>query len=136
MAVRLGGRVDAYEDDIGLANGGGNVCKEVSKYQLWNTVRYPYSIGGRELSDCEKTCGEVQVLAAAAHDDLGEPRLVDGETVRVPLPDPLLALVHHGDLDAGALVRDDGAGRAADVPGADAANLRNLRRRHLVFLQI
>ena len=70
----------------------------------------------------------MQVLAAAAHDDLGEPRLVDGETVRVPIPDTLLALVDHGDLDAGALVCDHGAGRAADVPGADAANLGNIRR--------
>ena len=64
----------------------------------------------------------MEVLAAASQDNLGESRLVDGEMVRVPLLDPLLALVHHGDLDVGALVRDDRTGRAADVPGADAAN--------------
>ena len=71
----------------------------------------------------------MEVLATATHDNLGESRLVDGEPVRVPLLDPLLAQVHHGDLDVGALVRDDGAGRPADVPGADAADFRNLHLR-------
>ena len=76
----------------------------------------------------------MEVLAAAAQDNLGEPRLVDGEMVRVPLLYPLLALVHHGDLDVGALVRDDGARRPADVPGPDAANFRNLHLRPLRLL--
>lgn len=76
-----------------------------------------YSLG---LSDSLVDVGrEEEVLAAGSLDDIVETGLVDGEVVRVPGVDTGLVKVDNGDLDVGALERDNSAGGATDVTSTD-----------------
>ena len=93
FAEGLGRRVHAHEDDVAGLDGPGDVG------------------------------GEEEVLAAAGLDDLVKAGLVDGQVVGVPGVDAGLVDVHHHDLTVRVLLGDDGHGRPADVPGADASNV-------------
>ena len=68
---------------------------------------------------------EGEVATAAGPGDGVEARLEDREAVAVPGVDARVGDVDDGDLDCRALERDDGHGRAADVAGADAADLNH-----------
>jgi hypothetical protein len=68
---------------------------------------------------------EREVAAVAFPDDGIETRLQDREAVAVPGVDARAGDVDDGDLDGRALERHHGHGRAADVPGADAADLHH-----------
>lgn len=76
-----------------------------------------YSLGlGDSLVDISR---EEEVLSTGTLDDLVESGLVDREVVRVPRVNTGLVEVDNGDLDVGALGRNDSAGGATDVAGTD-----------------
>lgn len=78
----LGGCIDGDEDEVGFDDG-------------------LVDVGAEE-----------EVLASALLDDLVEARLVDGQSVGVPLCNALRVHVDDGDLDVRALEGNDGASRA------------------------
>lgn len=85
-------RVHRDEDDVGLADGG-------------------VDVGAEE-----------EILAARRLHDLLQPRLVDGQALRVPRGDSPLGEVADSHLDVGAHLGDDRHGRAANVARAEAAD--------------
>ena len=90
LAKGLGGGVDADKDDVGL----GDVAVDLG--------------------------GEEEVLAPGAEDDLIQAGFVDGQSIGLPGGDLFGVDVDDDDAVLGAVLGDDGHGRAADVAGADA----------------
>lgn len=102
-AVRLGGRVDADEDDVCLGDARGDVGREeevglARRQAEARRLRHAWEPRDRGL---------VGAVAGDPH-DLGEACLMDGQVIRVPCCDALGVEVHDVDDDRRVMVGNEG----------------------------